>query len=179
MEKNNIIKLFKKQLINSLMETKFNKKWNIWYHHEKDNWNLSGYRKIYQIETIQDFWKLYNNWNKIGGVNSKHLFIMQDGVTPIWEDENNINGGCWSYKVNDSKSNEIWENLSMYLVTENLCKLKDQILGLSICLKKKNNSVIKIWNKDSSKNSLSLINDKILENWGLDVIYIAHMPDKK
>ena len=33
--------------------------------------------------------------------------------------------------------------------------------------------------KDSSKNSLSLINDKILENWGLDVIYIAHMPDKK
>jgi hypothetical protein len=161
------------------MNTEFKNKWNVWYHHEKDNWTISGYRMIYSIKTIEDFWKIYNNWNKLGGINSKHLFLMKDGITPIWEDKENINGGCWSYKINDSKSGEIWENLSVYLVTENLCKKENEIQGISICLKKKNNSVIKIWNKNSKNNSLSLINDKILEKWGLNIIYIAHMPDKK
>jgi hypothetical protein len=37
--------------------------------------------------------------------------------------------------------------------------------------------VIKIWNKDSKKNSLQLINKNILQKWGTEIIYIAHMPE--
>jgi len=43
--------------------------------------------------------------------------------------------------------------------------------------KKNNNTVIKIWNKNSKNNSLKLINENILKKWGMDIIYIAHMPD--
>ena len=158
------------------MENKFNNKWNLWYHHEKDNWELSGFKKIFTIENVNQFWTLFNNWNELGGINYKHFFIMKNEITPIWEDPKNIDGGCWSFKVNYQTASELWENLSIYLVTE---KISDQeIVGISICLKKNNNIVIKIWNTDSNKNSLSLLNESLLQKWGTDIIYIAHMPDK-
>ena len=152
--------------------------WNIWYHHDKDNWKLSGYKKIYDIKTPSDFWRLYNNWDKLGGVTSRHFFIMRENIVPIWEDPVNINGGCWSFKLSEEHAEEFWEDLSTYLVCCNLCPtISNEIVGLSICLKKNNNVVIKIWNINSKNNSLKLINDKILNKWGLDIIYIAHMPD--
>ena len=150
--------------------TELKYKWNIWYHHEKDNWKISGYKQIYQIKLIEDFWLFYNNWDKVGGVTSKHFFLMREDVTPIWEDPKNINGGCWSFKVQEESAEELWEDLSAYLVC-------NQVMGLSICLKKNNNTVIKIWNKNSKNNSLKLINENILQKWGMDIIYIAHMPE--
>jgi len=155
-----------------------NKKWNIWYHHEKDNWKISGYKKIYEITTISDFWIFYNNWDKVGGITNKHFFLMQDNVAPIWEDTTNVNGGSWSFKINENQSSELWETLSTYLICNQLCPtISDEIVGLSICSKKNNNVVIKIWNTNSKKNSLKLINENILKKWGTDIIYIAHMPD--
>ena len=158
------------------MEDKFNNKWNLWYHHEKDNWKLSGFKKIYKIENIKNFWTLFNNWDLLGGINYKHFFIMKNDVPPIWEDPKNINGGCWSFKVNYQTASELWENLSIYLVTEKISN--QEIVGISICLKKNNNIVIKIWNTNSKNNSLSLLNENLLKKWGTDIIYIAHMPDK-
>lgn len=160
------------------MDINLKNKWNLWFHSEKDNWNINGYKKIYTIENINDFWQLYNNWNKLGGLTYKHFFFMKNNVTPIWEDKENINGGCWSYKININQVNELWEDLCTYAVTENLCNEDNLIQGLSICLKKNNNCVIKIWNNNSSKTSLSYLNQKILEKWSTDVIYIAHMTDK-
>ena len=158
--------------------TKLSNQWTLWYHHEKDNWKLSGYKKIYDIITIGDFWRLYNNWHKLKGINSKHYFLMKDNVTPLWEDNENINGGCWSFKVHEDQAEKLWTELSIYLVCELIINNPSDSIGLSICLKKNNNSVVKIWNKDSKNNSLNIINKDIIKNWGTDIIYIAHMPDK-
>ena len=159
------------------MNTKLNNTWQVWYHHEKDNWKISGFRNIFKIETIKDYWKLFNNWDKLGGINSKNFFIMKENIKPIWEDENNMKGGCWSYKINNHQTNELWNDLSLYLITNQLSKIKDDILGISICLKKKNNSVIKIWNKSNQNNSISLLNNDLLKKWGFNIIYISHMPN--
>jgi hypothetical protein len=163
-----------------LMDTKLKYNWNIWYHHEKDNWKLSGYKQLYNINSANGFWKFYNNWDKVGGVTNKHFFLMREDVTPIWEDKNNINGGCWSFKIQEDQAEDLWEDLSVYLVCNELCpSIVDEIMGLSICLKKNNNTVIKIWNKNSKNNSLKLINEYILKKWGMDIIYIAHMPENQ
>lgn len=162
------------------MNTKLKSNWSIWYHHEKDNWKISGYKNIYEIKTVEDFWKFYNNWDKVGGVTNKHFFLMKSGVTPIWEDSININGGCWSFKIQEDQAEELWEDLSTYIVCSMLCPtISDEIVGLSICLKKNSNTVVKIWNKNSKNNSLKLINENILKKWGMDIIYIAHMPENQ
>ena len=155
-------------------------KWNIWYHYDKDNWKLSGYKKIYEINDISSFWKLYNNWHKLDGILNKHLFLMRHNITPIWEDPININGGCWSYKINDELALDLWEDLSTYLICEQISPIiSSEILGISISSKKNNNVVIKIWNQNSKNNSLKILNDAILKKWGTDVIYIAHMPENQ
>lgn len=159
------------------MDTKFKNTWNIWFHNIRDIWTIDGYKKIYSIENIKDYWKLYNNWDKLGTINNKHFFIMKNEVQPIWEDKNNKDGGCWSFKVNEANAQDLWNDLSKYLVTENLSSVEDDIVGLSACLKKNNFSVIKIWNKNSKNNNINLISKDILQKWGNDIIYIAHMPD--
>ena len=161
------------------MESNFDNQWNIWYHNIKEDWSINGYNKLYNIQNIRDYWKLYNNWERLGGINNKHFFIMKNDITPIWEDPNNKHGGCWSFKVNEGVAQELWDDLSLQLVTENLSSIKDDIVGLSACLKKNNFSVIKIWNKNSQNNNLNIICKEILDKWGLDIIYIAHMPEIK
>lgn len=157
--------------------TKLFNKWNLWYHHEKDNWKISGYKKIYEIETVSDFWKLHNNWNKLKGINSKHYFLMKEDITPLWEDPVNLNGGCWSYKIHEDQAEHLWNDLASYLVCNQIINNPDEAIGLSICLKKNNNTVIKIWNINSKNNSLNQINKKLIKKWGTDIIYIAHMPE--
>ena len=160
----------------SLDVNKLKYQWKLYYHYDKSTWALSGYKQIYVINTAEEFWQLYNNWNKLGGILSKHFFFMQNDVPPIWEDQKNINGGCWSFKIFENQSNLLWEELSMYMVCNELCPtIENEIVGLSICVKKNNFCVIKIWNTNSNNNSLSLINKDIIKKWGTNIIYIAHI----
>lgn len=153
-------------------------KYNIWYHHFKDDWTINGYKHIYTINNVIDFWKLYNNWELFGGIIDKHFFIMKDDIQPIWEDEHNINGGCWSFKVDNTMAPELWEDLSVLFVNNLILNNDMECTGLSIAQKKNNFCVIKIWNTDSNMNSIKYINKNILEKWGTDIIYIAHNSNK-
>jgi len=155
--------------------TNLNSKWTLWYHHEKDNWKISGFKKIYEINNVGEFWKLHNNWDKLKGIQSKHFFLMRDNIYPIWEDPVNLNGGCWSYQIHEDQAEKIWNDLASYLVCEQIINNSDEAVGISACLRKNNNFVIKIWNTDTKNNSLSQINKNIIKKWGLDIIYIAHM----
>ena len=158
------------------MNNNIDRTWNVWYHHTKDNWTVDGYKKIYKIENGLDFWKLYNNWESLGGITSRHFFLMKNDTKPVWEDPINMKGGCWSYKILDSMAAELWEDLSVLIVTNELVQGTTS-LGLSITLKKNNTCVVKIWNDDSNKNSIKYINKNILKKWGTDIIYIAHMAE--
>jgi len=158
-------------------DTTFKDTWDIWYHHTKDIWTIDGYKNIYSIKNGVDFWKLYNNWDAIDGLVGKHYFIMKNNIKPLWEDQMNINGGCWSFKINNNTVTELWEDLSILLVTNELIEGCD-VVGLSISIKKNNTCVVKIWNTDSMCNSIKHINRDILKKWKTDIIYIAHMPEK-
>ena len=67
--------------------------------------------------------------------------------------------GLLNYMENNVE--ELWEELSILLVTEELLNIKDEVVGLSICLKKNNFCVVKIWNKNCKNNSIKLL--KILK----------------
>ena len=45
--------------------TKLPNSWNLWYHYDKDNWKIDGFKKVYSITSGSDFWQLYNNWDKL------------------------------------------------------------------------------------------------------------------
>jgi hypothetical protein len=149
----------------------FNDSWDIWYHHSLNDWNISGYRKIYTISNIKEFWAFYNNIHCIGGINNLNFYMMRKDITPIWEDAKNRNGGAWSLLVNLDESYECWEKIAIYLVGETLLQDNSQITGISID-QKNNKSVIKIWNNDRTKKDLSFL-PLFIKNHGT-IIYKNH-----
>jgi translation initiation factor 4E len=155
----------------------FEDTWTFWNHINKEGWTIKSFKELLKINSAENFWSFFNNLDKLNNIFSKHLFLMLNDTKPIWEDEMNRNGGCWSFKVNDKNYMNLFKKLSILLVTKEISNDKNDIVGISICPKKNNFFVIKIWNKDSNKCSLSLLNKKILEEWGTEIIYIAHMLD--
>ena len=152
-----------------------NSEWNIWYHYQKNNWKIDSYKNIFKVKNIIDFWNFNNNIDIIGGINSQHYFMMRNNITPLWEDKQNKNGGCWSIKIPIEKSYELWIKLSMYIIGETLTKDEYLINGLSICTKNVSTSVIKIWIKDNTNSSIKNLPPDILNEFGFNIIYILNI----
>ena len=159
-------------------KSKFNDDWILWYHHSPDNWKLDGYKQIFTISNIQDFWTFLNNMNIIGGITSLHFFFMRKGVTPLWEDEKNKSGGCWSIKITKDMATDIWELLSILLVTEQILnRSPETVNGLSICVKNNSSAIVKIWISNNSNNSIKNLNKKIVDKFGYNIIYKHNNPE--
>jgi len=93
---------------------------------------------------------------------------MVDPILPIWEDKNNINGGCISWKVDRKNSYKYWIDCVGHFLTQNLGRYTSKVNGISIS-PKKNSSIIKLWfveeiNIDNMDlpTSFLLANDKII-----------------
>jgi hypothetical protein len=89
------------------------------------------------------------------------LFVMRSGITPMWEDKRNRNGGCFSYKVLNKHVYDIWKMLFYALCGETLCKdvkYAHMLNGITIS-PKKNFCIVKIWLSDCKLQDPSQIID--------------------
>jgi len=161
--------------------SKYNKlcdKWTYWAHlpHDTD-WSDNSYKNILTFDELEALIALqYTIPEKM--VQNCMLFIMRDGIKPIWEDKANRNGGCFSYKVPNNQVYNAWKNLSYHLVGESLTKdkrLEKIINGITIS-PKKSFCIIKIW----LTNCLIQNSKKIVEIESLDsegVLFRKHQPE--
>jgi hypothetical protein len=136
-------------------------KWNLYYHLPQDkNWELSSYSIIMSsINTVEQLILLNSSLND-NIIKNCMLFVMREGITPMWEDPKNRNGGCFSYKVINKVVPEVWRNLFFLLCGESLCVDKihnKHINGITIS-PKKNFCIIKIWLDTSSLQDPNIIN---------------------
>ena len=126
---------------------KLKNKWNLWAHLPQDSdWTVKSYKKISQFKSIQDVIGITELLPE-GLVKNCMLFIMKDGITPMWEDSKNRNGGCFSYKVSNKNVFEVWRDLTYVLVGETLSSnatFVNSISGITIS-PKKNFCIVKIW----------------------------------
>jgi hypothetical protein len=172
----NIENTLNTQIIDLGEKYQFNTGWDVWYHHSLNDWSIGGYRKIFSISNIKNFWDFHNNIECIGGINNLHFFMMRKGITPIYEDTKNRNGGVWSLLVPMAKAYDVWEEIASGMCGEYLIKDMSMITGLSINFNSKNNvSVIKIWNNDRIKNDTSIL-PSFLKQYG-NIIYRKHQLD--
>jgi len=146
------------------MNKKLNNEWILWFHDKKNNWNITGYEKLLSISYLEEFILFMNNYNKLGGINNNHYFLMRDKILPIWEDPKNINGGCISIKLEIYKVEEIWNKLCMYIIGETI---PDSLLinGISICIKNPNFSIIQIWLASKNVNIINFITKEMNINY--------------
>ena len=92
--------------------------WVLFFHDNSENWDNSSFKLITTFSTVKDFCNIYkllcqdNYWLK--GM----FFIFREDIMPRWEDENNINGGCFSYKIVTQDANEKWFDLCAKVLSE-------------------------------------------------------------
>lgn len=150
-------------------------KWTLYYHDpETNDWSNESYLKVTEMITPQEFWSVYDILPK----HSFHLgmfFLMRDDIFPTWEDDDNKNGGCWSYKVSVADIAPLWEILSARLVCESLTTTGEDrtlINGISIS-PKKGFCVLKIWNRNSALSNSNLLKNDIPKLHHNESLYVA------
>lgn len=128
-------------------------KWDLYYHLPQDkNWDVSSYKLI--LGGIDTTRKTVAIVDALSANMTKYcmLFVMRDGITPMWEDPRNRNGGCFSYKVMNKHVPDVWKTMFYALCGETLCtepKYNHLINGITVS-PKKNFCIIKIWLMDYS-----------------------------
>jgi hypothetical protein len=149
-------------------EYKFDCGYILWYHSiEEDSWSKDSYVNLCKdlpgnviINAIQ-LWSIYKELKN--NFTAGMFFLMREGIMPMWEDPNNLNGGYWSFKVSNKYSNTIWKKITAGLVGNSLTvdnKNMKYITGISISPKTLN-CVMKIWNNNSVINNASLFTKEI------------------
>jgi hypothetical protein len=137
-----------------------NGKWDLYYHlpHDK-NWDVSSYKLISKNIATVDQLIAINEALSEKIVKHCMLFVMRSGITPMWEDVQNRNGGCFSFKVINKQVPDVWKTLFYALCGESLCNDKAHsptLNGITIS-PKKNFCIIKIWLKDYSMQDPSVL----------------------
>jgi len=148
--------------------TELSKSYNFYYHAPENNdYSLESYNEILSFNSLEEFWVL-DKFVRKDMVENGMFFIMVDPILPIWEDKNNINGGCISWKVDRKNSYKYWIDCVGHFLTQNLGRYTSKVNGISIS-PKKNSSIIKLWfveeiNIDNMDlpTSFLLANDKII-----------------
>ena len=103
----------------SLSKTnKLNDSWTLWAHLPHDiDWSIKSYKPIMSFASAEEAVALCETLpNKM--IKNCMLFLMRNGIQPVWEDERNRKGGCFSYKVNNKSVPEAWKKLSYSLIGE-------------------------------------------------------------
>lgn len=138
--------------------------YNLWCHdiYSKD-WSLTGYTKLCAVSTVSEFWKVFNNLDKLG-YKFNNLFFMKDDTDPTWEHVNNRNGGICSLKVDLGKSLNAYEELCSHMVCDVLSSIMDDINGISYS-PKSTWAIIKIWNKNKNNDLTKLLSPYIMNQY--------------
>ena len=136
-------------------------KWVLWAHlpHDTD-WSLKSYIQLMQVESMEEMISLYNSIPP-AMVKNCMLFLMRQNIKPMWEDPNNKQGGCFSFKVTNKNVPEVWKSVSYLLTGETLSQEKnfqDNITGITIS-PKKSFCILKIWMKNLEFQNPRVINE--------------------
>jgi hypothetical protein len=153
--------------------------WTLYYHlPDNKKWTLASYPIICaNIDTIEKVVALNNNIHD-DTIRYNMLFLMLNNITPMWEDKQNRNGGCFSYKVYNKEVPDVWRNIITKLCGGTLTKqyiYMKNITGITIS-PKKNFCIIKIWLINCDIQDTSIISD--IENVSrVGNIFRKHNPE--
>ena len=107
------------------------------------------------------------------------LFLMREGIKPIWEDPKNRNGGCFSYKVSNKQVCSVWKELTYVLVGDSISKQMTfvaNVTGITIS-PKKNFCIIKIWMTNCANQNPTIVTSEVKDLSSHGSLFKKHVPE--
>ncbi len=136
--------------------------WTVWLHENSNSdWSILSYKPIFHINNIGEMWRFLNSFPNLD--RTKHqYYIMRDGITPIWEDNNNKNGGICSIMLDCINRNtkdlydaicvDAFIGICCLVFNESFVMNNGVVNGLCFSSKQKN-VLIKLWIKEYVNNT--------------------------
>ena len=93
--------------------------WTYYLHlHDTRDWSIDSYNNILRFHCAEDA-ILLNDEIHYDLIKKSMMFLMKEDIKPMWEDENNKNGGCFSFKVLNKRCTVIvkWNFNALALLT--------------------------------------------------------------
>jgi len=154
-------------------------KWTLWAHlPQNPDWTSTGYQKIHTFENIEDTIAITETLSE-SLIKNCMLFVMREGVMPMWEDVLNRNGGCFSYKVSNKFICDVWKNLTYILAGNTLTtdrRLFKYINGITVS-PKKNFCIIKIWLSTCEHQNPNIITSELPVLSPQGCLFKKHSPE--
>ena len=83
--------------------------WTFWYFkHDttSKDWE-SNLKPLMDVAFVDEFWSVFNTlFSSEGFMKHSDFMLFKKGTLPMWEDENNKNGGSWLYHMNQQQHNK-------------------------------------------------------------------------
>jgi hypothetical protein len=158
---------------------KLKNKWNMWSHLPQDSdWSVNSYKKIFQFKNLEETIAITESLPE-GLVKNCMLFIMKDGIIPMWEDVRNRNGGCFSYKVSNKYVYEVWRDLTYVITGETISSnntFVNSVTGITIS-PKKNFCIIKIWMTNCDHQNPQVVTQSVKNLVPQGCLFKKHTPE--
>jgi hypothetical protein len=138
-------------------------RWILWAHLPQDqDWSPKSYKKICGFQTLEQVIAVTQSLPE-DFVKNCMLFLMKDGIAPVWEHALNRNGGCFSYKVANKSVFKLWQDLTFALVGDCISTNQEfinSVTGITIS-PKKNFCIMKIWLTNCNHQNPQVVTNEI------------------
>jgi len=158
---------------------KLSSNWTIWAHlpHDTD-WSIQSYKNMYTMKTVEECIAIMETVPDVL-VKNCMLFLMKEGVKPIWEDPKNRNGGCFSYKIINKNVYEVWRDLAYVVMGGSISKSSNfvsNVTGITIS-PKKNFCIIKVWMSNCANQDPGIVTPDVKGLSPHGCLFKKHMPE--
>lgn len=155
-------------------------KWILWAHlpQEPDWTSVKSYNKICKFNAVEDAIAITESLPE-QLVKNCMLFLMKDGITPMWEDPKNRNGGYFSYKVSNKNVFEVWRDLTYVIVGETVSthsSFVNSVAGITVS-PKKNFCIVKIWMTNCEHQNPQIVTNEVRNLSPHGCIFGKHEPE--
>lgn len=161
----------------------FNHKWKVYVHEaESDNWTINSFDDdFFTIESVSTALQFFEHMHKF---NTKmyNFFIMKSNddvfIEPIWEHEQNRNGGICSIRIDSLHSIELLQQLLILTFNESLINGDNNIINGISFGSKTNWALIKIWTNNKVDDISKLLPQSIINSYpNINIRYKQNIPE--
>jgi len=125
---------------------------NAWTFFLESGSDLGTRQKLGSFQTVQDFWRFWNNIDPSHLPKQSTLFLMKNDFSPTPESDEHSTGGKWILTKRSEEASKLWLLSILCLVGEQFTH-SDDMCGTSLCLRPRNCS-ISIWNVSANDKRL-------------------------
>ena len=159
------------------MSSKLSTYWTLYEHPPgTKDWSLDSYRKIGVFNTADEVAALIST---IAGehtdrVTGAYLCMMRNDTQPVYESEENRDGGALTIRVPTDTAKDIWSSFVAHAVTDELFipeSDQSKVKGVIIS-PKRGNIIIQVWTPE--RVDPDILNPIVVSSIGSSVMYRPH-----